>query len=55
MARGKYLSLEEVRRDPKLLRRFMKAHPAPADKVRFEALLDTMCQPVKMPPEGDRT
>ena len=55
MSRGKYLSLEEARRDPKLLARFMKEHPAPADKERFEGLLDAMCRSVKTPREGDQT
>ena len=55
MATGKHVSLEEVRRDPKLLKRFMREHPEPAEKKRFEALLDAMCEPVKKPPEGDQT
>jgi hypothetical protein len=53
MSVGKYLSLEEVRKNPKLLARFMREHPEEADKARFEGLLDAMCQPVKKPPEGD--
>jgi hypothetical protein len=55
MAIGKYLSLEEVRRNPKLLARFMKDHPEPAEKRRFEGLLNAMCQPIKTPTEGDQT
>lgn len=55
MSAGKYLSLEEVLRDPKLLARFMKEHPEPAEKKRFEALLVAMCAPVKTPSEGDQT
>jgi hypothetical protein len=55
MSVGKYVSLEEVRRDPKLLARFMKEHPDPAEKDRFEKLLDAMCEPVKKPTEGDQT
>ena len=54
MAVGKYLSLEEVRRNPKLRARFMKEHPEPAERKRFEALLDAMCQPLKKPTEGDQ-
>ena len=49
MSVGKYLSFEEVRRDPKLRTRFMKEHPSAAEKERFEALLEAMCQPVKTP------
>lgn len=55
MATGKYLSLEEVRKNPKLLARFMKEHPEEADRMRFEGLLDAMCRSVKKPPEGDPT
>jgi hypothetical protein len=55
MSVGKYISLEEVRRNPKLLARFMKEHPEPAEKERFEALLDAMCQPIKKPKEADQT
>jgi hypothetical protein len=55
VSRGKYLSLEEARRNPKLLVRFMKEHPAPTDKKRFERLLDAMCRSVKTPREGDQT
>ena len=49
------ISLEDVRREPKLLKRFMREHPEPAEKKRFEALLDVMCQPVKTPSEGGQT
>jgi hypothetical protein len=55
MAVGKYLSLEEARRNPKLLERFMKEHPDPAERKRFEALLDAMCKPLKKPTEGGQT
>jgi hypothetical protein len=54
MSAGKYVSLEEARRDPKLRARFMKEHPDPAEKKRFEALLDAMCQPVKTPLKDDQ-
>jgi hypothetical protein len=53
MSVGKFVSLEEVRRNPKLLKRFMREHSEPAEKPRFEALLDAMCQPLKKPSEGD--
>lgn len=53
MSVGKYVSLEEVRKAPKLLARFMKEHPECAEKERFECLLDAMCQPIKKPPKGD--
>jgi hypothetical protein len=53
MSVGKYLSLEEVRHNPKLLARFMKEHPESAERERFEKLAEAMCQPVKKPPEGD--
>ena len=41
MARGKYLSLEEARREGKLAR-FAKEHPAQGDADRFERLLSAM-------------
>ena len=41
MARGKYLSLEEARKQKKL-DRFCKEHPSRTDKGRFERLLETM-------------
>ena len=43
MATGKYISLEEVRQNPKLLARFIKQHPSKADK-RFAPLLEAMSQ-----------
>lgn len=44
MARGKYLSLEEARKQ-KRLDRFCKEHPSEADKERFERLLKAMTNP----------
>ncbi len=41
MARGKYLSLEETRKDCKLAR-FAKEHPPSADERRFWALMEAM-------------
>ena len=41
MSHGKYLSLEEARKNSKL-DRFAKEHPSEADRVRFLALLDAM-------------
>jgi len=55
MSVGKHLSLEEVRKNPKLLARFMKLHPEEAERARFEALLNATCRSVKRPPEGDQT
>ena len=55
MSVGKYISLEEVRRNPKLLARFMKAHPEPAEKQRFEVLLDAVCRSVKTSKEDGQT
>ena len=42
MSTGKYLSLEEVKGDPKKLKRFIKEHPSTGDKEQFEGLLDRM-------------
>jgi hypothetical protein len=41
MARDKYLSLEEARKQ-KRLDRFCKEHPSKTDKERFERLLEAM-------------
>jgi hypothetical protein len=42
MSAGKYLSLEEVRRNPKLLGRFMKQHGNNGDLERFENALGSI-------------
>lgn len=44
MARGKYLSLEEARKQ-KLLKRFCKEHPSEGDERKFDDLLDAMAKP----------
>jgi len=54
MSRGKYLSLEEARRDPKLLKRFTKEHASEGDGEKFERLLDAMARP-KSSPTDDQT
>lgn len=43
MARGKYLSLEEARRQKKL-DRFAKEHPSEGDKERFDRLFRAMAK-----------
>ena len=50
MATGKYLSLEEARKQGKL-DRFIKEHPSKGDKKDFDGLLDRMAKnkPVKIP------
>jgi hypothetical protein len=49
------LSLEDVRRDPKLLARFIKQNPSETDRTRFEKALGAMCEPVKTPQSDDQT
>ena len=41
MARGKYLSLEEARKEGKI-KRFCKEHPSKGDKKAFDKLFDAM-------------
>ncbi len=55
MATNKQISLEDVRRNPKLLERFIAEHRTKGDRARFEAVLDAMCEPIKTPPKGDQT
>jgi hypothetical protein len=43
MSRGKYLSLEEARKNDKLIL-FAKKHPSKADRGRFERLLGAMAK-----------
>jgi hypothetical protein len=45
MSRGKYLSLEEARKNGDL-DSFAKEHPSEADRERFKRLLDAMSQGV---------
>ena len=52
MARGKYLSLEEARKQ-KLLDRFCKEHPSTGDKKGFDKLFEAMAS--GKPPEEDQT
>jgi hypothetical protein len=43
MSRGKYLSLEEARKE-KQLKRFAKEHPSKGNKGVFDKLLDRMAK-----------
>ncbi len=52
MARGKYLSLEEARKQ-KLLDRFCKEHPSRGDKKGFDKLFEAMAS--GKPPTKTRT
>ena len=55
MARGKYLSLEEARKQGKL-ERFAKEHETKGDKRLFDETLKLMAPlPVKKPKSGGRT
>lgn len=49
MSAGKNISLEEVRKNPKLLKRFIKQHESKGDLDAFEAALSSM---VKTPPKA---
>ncbi len=51
MATGKYLSLEEARKE-KQLKRFAKEHPTKGSKQKFDALLNLMAKSSKA---GERT
>ncbi len=46
MSRGKYLRLEEARKQ-KQLKRFCKEHPSEGDEKMFDRLLDAMAKPKK--------
>lgn len=52
MSRGKYLSLEEARKDGNL-NQFIKEHPSKGDKAQFEEVLDNMA--FKKKPKGGKT
>jgi hypothetical protein len=52
MARGKYLSLEEARREQKL-KQFVKEHPSEGDEAAFDHLFDAMVSGKR--PAGNRT
>ena len=53
MARGKYLSLEEARKEGRLAR-FCKDHPSEGDEQEFDRLVDAMAKPKKSE-EGEQT
>ena len=53
MARGKYLSLEEARKQKRLVH-FCKDHPSEGDEGEFDDLLDAMAKP-KSSEEGEQT
>ena len=53
MARGKYLSLEEARKEGRLAR-FCKGHPSEGDEQEFDRLMDAMAKPKKTE-EGEQT
>jgi len=57
VARGKYLSLQEARKQKKLLKQFCDEHPSEADGEAFDALLDAMCRgkPPKSSEEGEQS
>lgn len=52
MSAGKNISLEEVRKDPKLLARFIKQRQSEGDLAAFEATLGAM---IKSSPQASRT
>ena len=52
MARGKYLSLEEARKQGKLAQ-FAKEHPGEGDAKLWDRLFRSMAGP-KTPPEADQ-
>ena len=52
---AKRLTLADVRRNPKLLARFIKQHPSEADGERFEKVLGEMAKPIKKPAQDDQT
>ena len=51
MSRGKFLSLEEARKDKKI-DQFCKEHPSEGDGERFATLLEAMS---RKRPEADQT
>lgn len=51
MSRGKYLSLEEARKEKKL-ERFSKEHPSQGDEDAFDSILSAMS---KTKPSTDQT
>jgi len=57
MARGKYLSLEEARKQKNGLKRFAKEHPTTGNAEAFDQLLDAMAHggPPRKKPKGGET
>ncbi len=53
MARGKYLSLDEARKQGRI-DRFCKEHPSEGDEELFDRLLDAMAKPKKTE-EGEQS
>ncbi len=55
MSTGKYLSLEEARKDKKLLERFIKEHPSEGDEKALKALAERMSSgPLKSPSKAKK-
>ena len=54
MSRGKYLSLEEARKDKKLLERFAKEHASEGDADQFEDLLKAMAKSESKPKQSKK-
>ena len=55
MSHGKYLSLEEARKQKKL-ERFAKEHPSEGDKDAFDRLFKAMAKgKLRTPPEDEET
>ncbi len=44
MARGKYLSLEEARKQKRLIRQFYDEHPSEGDSEVFDRLFEAMAK-----------
>lgn len=53
MARGKYLSLDEARKQGRI-DRFCKEHPSEGDEELFDRLLDAIAKPKKTE-EGEQS
>jgi hypothetical protein len=51
MSTGKYLSLEEARKEKKL-DRFCKEHPSDGDEEKFDRALDLMAKPKSSKADG---
>ena len=55
MSEGKYLSLEEARKEKELLRRFAKEHPSKGSEKVFDFLLARMAGTAKSSSKDRRT